>query len=257
MILCSPTPNSIIKASLLAQIYHDFPCLKGEEESLGLFLYTDNQLDADKISLKLILSHFQELYNRSADWILEPPGQELSDLISSNLRYNSPDKIAVIFAAIEEALRYGHSYCFCGASKTTSLFLKRAKAVIHETHRMMGFIRFFPAVDHTLVAQPKLYHQTADIILKRFALRYPKKRLVFILGEQALVLENGKLISVLADKYYTFLQNDSFKEKWETYYQSQYIETRKNLKLAQRWIPKKYWDWLEEGKFLTEERQNS
>ena len=256
MILCSPTPNSIIKASLLAQIYYDLPCLKGEEESLGLFLYT-NQLDADKISLKLALSYFQEFSNRSADWILEPPGQEIAGLIISNLRYNSPDKAAVVFAAIEEALHHGYSYCLCGASKLSKLFLKRAKFVSHEIHRMMGFIRFYPAPDNTLVAQPRLYHHTADIILKKFVSRYPKKRLVFIVGKQALILENNHFIHSPAKYYDVFLKNDRFEETWETYYQSQYIAARKNLKLAQRCIPKKYWDWLQEGKFLTMESQNS
>lgn len=255
MILCSPTPNSIIKASLLAQTYHDLPCLKGEEEDLGLFLYT-NQLDADKVSLELALSQFQELYNRSAHWILEPPGQELAELVISNLRYNSPDKTAVVFAAVEEALHHGYSHCLCGISKISKLFLKRAKLVSHEIHRMMGFIRFYPAPDNTLLAQPKLYHHTADIILKKFTLRYPKKRLVFILGKQALILENNNFINSSAEYYDAFLKNDLFKETWEIYYQSQYIASRKNLKLAQRCIPKKYWNWLPEGEFLIRESQN-
>ena len=46
---------------------------------------------------------------------------------------------------------------------------------------------------------------------------------------------------------------DDFTNLWETYYRSQYIEARKNIRLASRFIPKKYWDWLPEGKILKQE----
>jgi len=243
----------MIKAALLAEIYHDFPCLKGEEESLGLFQYTE-ELDADKISLPLILMHFEELYNIKVHWILGPPGKEIANIISNNLRYNSSDRIALIFSALEQALFHGYSYCLSGVGDISHIFLKRAKVVSHEIHRMIGFIRFYPASNDTLVAQPKLYHYTADLILKRFVKRYPQKRLVFLLEKTAIALEHGNLITLPIKDYLPFIQDHSFQQTWETYYRSQYIATRKNTRLAQRCIPQKYWSWLQEGKLLAEEK---
>ncbi|WP_371362289.1 hypothetical protein SRRS_34770 [Sporomusa rhizae] len=252
MIICSQSPWPIIKAALLAQIHNDLPCFHGEQDSLGLFKDT-TIYNADKIALGSAIKQLADTCGLNAAWLLGSPGQTLSRLIAANLRYQSDDRAAVIFAAVEQAIRYGHSYCFCGIGDISRVFLSRAKVVSHEVHKMLGFIRFHPAPDNTLVAKPKLFHQTADLILKSFVPRYPNTRLVFIQEDKALLLADGKLTHTAAAVYLPYLESQDFNTAWETYYQSQYIATRKNIKLAQHAIPKKYWNWLAEGKILESE----
>ncbi|SDF35788.1 probable DNA metabolism protein [Sporolituus thermophilus DSM 23256] len=252
VISCSPTPGSILKAAILAQIHNDLPCFKGDHESLGLFMYTD-QLDADHTSLPCLVKQLRQNCGLDANWLLDSPGRTLARLIAANLRYASPDRAAVIFAAAEQALRYGHAYCLCGVSDVSRLFINRARAIAREVHKMLGFIRFQPAPDGALVARPKLFHDTADLILRKFADRYPKQRLVLLLDGRALALENGRLFTVPVADYLAHVAGDEFTQAWETYYQSQYIATRKNIALAKRVIPKKYWDWLAEGQILARE----
>ncbi|MEG6586344.1 DUF4130 domain-containing protein [Dendrosporobacter sp. 1207_IL3150] len=253
MILCSPTPISIIKAAMLAEIHNDLPCLKGDQESLGLFMFT-SELDADNTTLPVLIEKLNNTCGLNANWLLSNPGKILTQLISANLRYQSNDKTAVIFAAIEQAIRYGHVFCFTGAGDISKLFRDRSKAVSHEIHRMLGFVRFRPAANNTLIAQPKLFHNTADIILRRFALRYPNTRLVIVLDDQALVLDNNILSLVPSAEFSPYLlASDTFSKTWETYYQAQYLATRKNIHLAERAIPKKYWSWLNEGQYSQKE----
>lgn len=252
MIICSPSPWPIIKAALLAQIHNDLPCFHGEQDSLGLFRDT-TVYQADEIRLAPLIKQLSATCGLDAAWLLDSPGQTLARLVAANLRYQAGDRAAVIFAATEQAIRYGHSYCFCGIGDISRMFLSRAKVVSHEVHKMLGFIRFHPAPDNTLVAQPKLFHQTADLILKKFAARYPNTRLVFILEDKALVFMDGKLTQTAAAPYLPYLENQDFDAAWETYYQSQYIAARKNIRLAQHVIPKKYWNWLAEGKILERE----
>ena len=252
MITCSPAPAPIIKAALLAEINNDLPCFHSEEHSLGLFGATAIE-DADSASLPKLIKQLSEKCGLDASWLTSGPGQTLARLIAANLRFTANDKSALIFAAVEQALRYGHSYCFCGIGDISRIFVSRAKMVSHEVDKMLGFIRFHPAPDNTLAAKPKLFHNTADLILKNFAPRYPNTRLVFVIDNTCIIYENGQISSEQAELYRPYVENNDFAAAWETYYQSQYIAARKNIKLAQHVIPKKYWSWLEEGKFLKSE----
>ncbi|MBP2655159.1 MAG: hypothetical protein H6Q73_2728 [Firmicutes bacterium] len=254
MILCSPRPVSIINAIMLAEIYNDLPCFKGEEQSLGLFGYTSAH-DADNITTQTLVTRLAET-GVQAGWLLASPGKTLTRHIAANLRYNAPDQPALIFGAVEEALRHGYNYSLNGIGSISRIFLQRYRAVYHEVHRMLGFIRFHPTPDGSLVAQPKLFHHTADLILRQFAPRYPGNRLVLLLSNEALILDNGKLLSAPPENFLSYIQNDPFNETWEKYYQSQYIASRKNSALAQRVIPKKYWSWLAEGRILNNIAQN-
>lgn len=119
---------------------------------------------------------------------------------------------------------------------------------------MLGFIRFVPMDEHTLVAKPLLFHQTADLILRRFAGRYPDSKLVLVLDNCALSLVRHQLKKECITPYLPYLRDPETEELWRRYYQSQYINTRKNIPLAQHHIPQKYWDWLTEGKILKTEK---
>lgn len=247
MIICSQSPWPIIKAALLAQIHNDLPCFHEEQDSLGMFKDT-TVYNADKTPLPALIRQLSATCGLDTAWLLSNPGQTLTRLVSANLRYQAADRAAVIFAAVEQAIRYGHPYCFCGVGDISRVFLSRAKIVSHEVHKMLGFICFQPAPANTLVARPKLFHQTADLILKRFAPHYPHTRLVFILGDTALELTDGKLTQTAAMPYLPYLETQAFTAAWENYYQSQFIATHNNIKLAQHVIPKKYWNWLAEDK---------
>ena len=257
MIFCSPTPASIIKAALLAKLHNDLPCIKGEETCLGLFALTESH-DANRFSLRDLTEQLRLTCGLQADWLVTDSGRTLLRHINANLRYSAVDRSAVIFAAAEQSLIYGPAYTLCGIGDISRIFVLRTRAVAHEIHRMTGFIRFSPGEDdRTLIAVPQLFHQTADLILKRLAVRYPSHKLVFLLNSQALVLENKAITCESVDPYQAYVTQDNFKELWETYYRSQYITTRKNMKLASRVIPKKYWSWLAEGKILAQEAGES
>ena len=135
------------------------------------------------------------------------------------------------------------------------MFRRRSREVGNEVHRLLGLIRFQETADGDLVAKPQLAHQTADLLLRKFQLRYPNRRLLFVLPQGALCCQQGQLSFLALQDLPAPVLNptDDFANLWETYYRSQYIEARKNIRLASRFIPKKYWDWLPEGKILKQE----
>jgi len=66
-------------------------------------------------------------------------------------------------------------------------------------------------------------------------------------------LYGNNILDVSSDDYEKYLKEDIYDSVWEEYYKSQYIEPRKNMRLAAAKIPKKYWDWMPEGKTLKSE----
>jgi probable DNA metabolism protein len=254
MIRCSPNPESMLKAAILGELTGQPAQLKIPDEQPSLFSSLD-EMNADCCDLRGIMGDLSLKTGCDFGWINRYPGRRIAIMILFNLRNRSGDSAAVIFSALSEAIRYGPGYCIWGRGKESSVFRRRSREVGNEIHRMMGLIRFNETGNGDLVARPKLFHHTADIVLRKFQLRYPLRRLVFILPDEALSCEQGRIRHIDMQDLPLSLLNptDDFSELWETYYRSQYIPERKNIRLASHFIPKKYWDWLPEGKILKQE----
>ena len=256
MILCSPTPESLLKATLLSLLTGQHAELRISMGEPNLFTQSD-EMDADSFSLPRLICDMSSKKRRNYDWLGRYQGRRISVMILFNLRNHSRDCAPVIFAALAEALQYGPGYCICGRGRASAIFLRRSREVGTEIHRMMGLIRFDETAEGDLVARPRLFHHTADILLRKFQLRYPMRRLVFLLPDEALCCEQGRIYQIEMQDLSPALLNptDDFAVLWETYYRSQYIPARKNIRLASHFIPKKYWDWLTEGKILKQEAE--
>lgn len=248
MILYSPQVKSIINAAMLAKIHGDITVAKTQQEDGGLFMHQSG-LDADIHDFKKVAADYTTAFGPDLNWLEKNPGVQLKQLIQLNLRHQPPD-FPLILTVITEALQYGPQYCLQCLSPAARKFANRARAVQHEVHRMLGFIRFTPMNEKTLIAEPKLYHNTADLILRRFQGRYPDYKLVLILDNYAISIFQHQLKKEDAHPYLPYLNDDKTEELWRQYYQSQYIETRKNITLAQQHLPQKYWDWMTEGDIL-------
>ena len=254
MIVCEPTPESMLKAAVLSELTGLLPELRTSNKQPTLFSSSE-EVDADKYPLPELLGDLSRKIDRDYTWIGNFRGRHIALMILFALRNQSRDCSPIIFSALKEALQYGPSYCICGRGQASSIFRRRSREVGSEIHRMMGLIRLNESDNGELVARPKLFHQTADILLRRFQLRYPARRLIFLLAEGALCCEQGHIYHLEMQDLPSSLLNstDDFAALWETYYRSQYIPARKNIRLASHFIPKKYWDWLPEGKILEQE----
>jgi probable DNA metabolism protein len=252
MIVFSPQVSSIFTAVLLTKLHNDIAMPKGEEIGPNLFSSLPI-LDADSYSLSDIVTEYSSTFTTQLGWLNEGTGQQLKKMIQYNLRHR-PIDYDVIVAAIDEVLEFGPQYCLQSLSATARRFLAKARAVQHEVHRMIGFIRFTPVDDYTLVNKPKLFHNTADLILRQFQPRYPEYKLVLILDTYALSIHKHILAKEPIEPYHSYLQTDEVDELWSRYYLSQNISSRENIPLAQQRIPQKYWDWMQEGKILKEHK---
>ncbi|HWR60213.1 MAG TPA: DUF4130 domain-containing protein [Clostridia bacterium] len=251
MIMFSDNPQSILKAYLLSRLTGDTVITEGSENLL--FFSGDAVINTDSYDLHELAQQYKENFCRNTDWLHTHRGNELMSIIYKALRHSSQDKYSVIFKAVEDAFTKGIEYCLQGASVNCKRLNSLYREVSHEVYRMTGFIRFKPAGDKCLVARPPLCHDTVDLILREFQGRYPNHRIVILSGSGSKAIENGRLFDVQSSDYEKYLKDDIYDAVWEEYYKSQYIEPRKNMRLAASRIPKKYWNWMPEGKILKNE----
>ena len=254
MIRCSANPFSMMKAALLSELTGQTPAFRTTCEQPDLFSLSE-ELDADSCAFPALIDELTLRTGNDYAWLGRQQGRRLALMILFNLRNRAHKCSDLVFAALSEALRYGPGYCICGRGDASRIFRRRSREVGTEIHRMMGLIRFNNTPEGDLVAHPLLFHNTADILLRKFQRRYPAQRLLFVLPEGALCCEQGQLYEVSVQDFPVSLwkQTDDFAALWETYYRSQYIPARKNIRLASHFIPKKYWDWLPEGRILKQE----
>lgn len=254
MIVYSSKPIPLIKGCLLSRI-KKVPCAPISEDQTTTLFISENNICADERGLEELILEYRNTLDAELSWLMAKSTSRLYARISYALRHNSSMRFVLIERAVLDAFDKGLDYCLFSVSLNCRKFNNLAREVSHEVHRMLGFIRFIPYDDLTLVAAPKLEHNTADLILKKFYPRYPGYKIVLLLDNKALAMEKGRIFPENPIPYHSITKlNDTYASTWEKYYESQYIPERKNIPLAQKAIPQKYWDWMTEGKILSREK---
>ncbi|MFH1751526.1 MAG: DUF4130 domain-containing protein, partial [archaeon] len=95
-------------------------------------------------------------------------------------------------------------------------------------------------------------HRIEDLLVKHFSNRFPGKQVV-IVNEKfgvAFTGENGRL-NIVSQNVFSELLNEIESQKveeketdnqlWDTFYDSQFIESRRSRKRCLKFIPKKIW----------------
>lgn len=253
MIKYSSNAISVSKAVILGHLLGIPYSPQQEEPTSNLFAL--EEIVADSYDLNQLVEQYLQLTGRDISWLKDHRSSRFYARINYALRHSSPIKYQSIELAIEDALLHGLEYLLSNVSTPCRKFTDMAREVAHEVQRMLGFIRFTAPDENTLIARPKLFHNTADLILKTFHARYPHYKIILILDGGALSIEKGQLTRLSLTEISGYLQDaDQYTSIWEEYYKSQYIESRKNIPLASKAIPQKYWDWMPEGKILEVEK---
>lgn len=239
--------NSILKAGFLYAHTREFPVYEGETNSS---LFTGMPTHVNTIAWEDILKLDLGFKNKKQ----ELGRREVLSIIFFNLRHKDNSKYSLLVEGIKELTTMNSQTWLTGATDVSRKILNRKSDVGREIHKMVGYVRFVPFEDNFLVGTAPLEHNTADLILIRFRKRYPSHKLGLVIGKDICVLDNENNIFIEdATPYINLIEKDTFKDVWKEYYSRQYIEQRKNIKYVQRSIPKKYWNWLDEGSIIAEE----
>jgi len=184
----------------------------------------------------------------------DPKGQALfKRRVMMALLHKNKDRFRVIDAAIDQAKQKGLSYVLCKVSSEAKKFLDYSRQVSSEYHKAVSFIRLKPIDQHqVLMGEFEIRHQTAELIMQHFMRRFPTYAIMIILGEQVYIGKNKEIYQRKIEKRKIALPTvvDKYEKYWLTFYKTQFIPERKNLRYLKQMIPKKYWRWVTElGEF--------
>ncbi|WP_452222017.1 TIGR03915 family putative DNA repair protein [Lacinutrix salivirga] len=134
-----------------------------------------------------------------------------------------------------------------------------AKMVGREKHRMEAFVRFKLTKDDIYFANIEPDFDVLPLIAKHFKRRYAdQKWIIYDLKRQYGLFYDLKTLQIVAlelPKGFDATKTDhtifseeeyDFQQLWQDYFKSTNIESRKNMKLHIRHVPKRYWKYLSE-----------
>ncbi|MGI4875579.1 MAG: TIGR03915 family putative DNA repair protein [Janthinobacterium lividum] len=165
----------------------------------------------------------------------------------------------LIFRYADTALRAGRDISENYADATVRRCQRLAQQLFREKHRMEAFVRFEKAQDGLFHATIEPDFDVLPLITGHFTRRYADQRwLIFdkkrryglyydltqtsiVEFETATTPRRGEVSATVLDE-----REPLFKILWQAYFDHVNIPERKNLKLHQRQIPKRYWRYLSE-----------
>lgn len=201
----------------------------------------------------LKLEHLKTRYERefgTLTWLDSHKSRSLASGAYYALRFKAPDNAALVLRVMIQALEKGPDFVLSRVSSEARTMFNRSRRVCMELHRAYGFIRLNPVHfegREIMAARAEFEHNIHDLVLRYFVRRQENTPVYIIDKDSAYFLLKGQpVVSHVNDLPFP-LPTDLFQEYWNVYYDSQFIEGRKNLALARKHIPKKYWGWVPEG----------
>ncbi|MHA1278316.1 MAG: DUF4130 domain-containing protein [Candidatus Helarchaeota archaeon] len=150
-------------------------------------------------------------------------------------------------------------------TKLARQFYLRGREVMMELHRLNAFVRFDIYPEYLLVSDVYPEHDIIDLMFNYFCRRYPDFVITFYDHQRGYLstrrpnicfpklktkrnywyfpknaYQVGRIRDLLRPQLNDFLNVDHFtREIWECYYDSQYIQERKNVSLVRKALPAK------------------
>ena len=202
-----------------------------------------NFLESETIKADLIKAE------RVITGIKENIGDEFFENAFKVFKSNHPKKEEVLAITIKSCLIYGNVY-LSSPKKAAVTFRSIVKNFNHETHAYKGFTRFREIQDSYLFAEIAPENDVLLHITQHFLKRMPAEK--FIIYDKnrnkASLCEFGKYeeIEILEMDAVDSEKEAIFKDAWIGFYEAIGINERKNKKLMQANMPKKYWKYLPE-----------
>lgn len=166
----------------------------------------------------------------------------------------------LIFRYADMALRAGRDISENYADATVRRCQRLAQQLFREKHRMEAFVRFEKAQDELFHATIEPDFDVLPLIASHFTKRYADQRwlifdkkrrygLYYNLSRTEIVEfetasptpRRGEVSATVLDE-----REPLFKLLWQVYFDHVNIPERKNMKLHQRHIPRRYWKYLSE-----------
>ncbi|MDW8801770.1 TIGR03915 family putative DNA repair protein [Clostridium sp. A1-XYC3] len=194
-------------------------------------------------------------FNRVYNSIVE----KLNDEVLTNLYYlylsDIPDSDSLALKYLKLCYKYGINVNLAKNNDIIILVDKYIRRVTLEAHRFTGFVRFKEIAPLSFYASIEPDHNILPIILNHFTERFSDQNFIIHDLKRELAIVYNKKFPIITDfkkedsKVFTSsLADDEFEALWKTFYNSVNIKERKNHRLRNLFMPRRYWTHLTELK---------
>ena len=165
------------------------------------------------------------------------------------------NKELILYYFFLNSLKYRRNIIYHRNLKCVSEVLRISSYVMHEAHKMKGFLRFKELEKNILYAEMEPTNDILFLISCHFTKR--------LKNEFWIIKDNRrKILSIYDKKHFIIVKDEEFQlsiiresnnEKdiealWKTFYKTISIKERKNDRCRRNFMPKKYWKYITEVK---------
>lgn len=195
-------------------------------------------------SVKVIESN-PYLSERVKKGIVKCGGISLLSTLFYGLRSNDDLKETIVFNAAYKCLQKRKNILDDYSDTDILAFYELKSRISYEVHRLSGFIRFEKSASGIWYAHFSPDNDVVDLIAPHFKTRFCNERFVLHdVKRNKLTIYNGKeLLTFTSDEpVYVYLDKDEieFQKLWQSYFNSVTIKERKNLKMQNNCLPRRY-----------------
>lgn len=159
----------------------------------------------------------------------------------------------IILSYLKLCYKYGTNINLAKNNDTIILVDKYCRRVSLEAHKFTGFVRFKEIAPLSFYSCIDPDYNILPIISNHFVKRFSDQNFIIhdLKRESALMYNKENSIITSFSKEESFLFNTLnadtyFENLWKTFYTSVNIKERKNIKLRNQYMPKRYWKHLTE-----------
>lgn len=165
-------------------------------------------------------------------------------LIIDIFRSGITDKEGLILSYIRCVVKKGSAEANNPANPVVLKAIRTAQSVRLEVHRFYGILRFEKQPDGILYSIIEPDHNILDLLVPHFSARFPRDKWIIHDKKRGLAVFWDTKEAVIAKK--DLIEpgygehQDVYKGLWKQYFKTAAIEDRKNVKLQNHMLPKRY-----------------
>lgn len=209
-------------------------------------LYTNNvqlEISSEFIEIQTNEEKAERVFNKLKTLLY---GDEL-DKIYIALRSSDDAKYTIIFNYLKTTIDKNRCVSKMFSNADIFRFDNLVNRVLLEVHRFKGFIRFEKLENDIYYAKYFPDNDITSLILPHFVKRY--KNMPFIihdLNHNVISAHNNGKTKTIYKTLPPLKSGDEFKKLFKTYYDSVFIKERKNHRLMNNYMPRRYQKYMPE-----------
>ncbi len=207
-------------------------------------LYFPSLLD-DVINLDFDSS--KDVWNK----VLQILGEYAANIMYYVFLSEENNKELLLYYYFLNGLKYRKNIVFRRDKRCVSEALRVSSYVVHESHKMKGFLRFKELENKVLYAEMEPTNDVILLVSEHFRKRLKNEYwIIKDVGRGILsVYDKKKYVVVLEDYFVLQTENVSESEQdienlWKVFYKTIGIKERKNDRCRRNFMPKKYWKYI-------------